>query len=348
MRRTTDQYYIIECDVLEGLEDLAADEIEERLAPFERVEVVRTGALRFEWSGDLRALLDLRSVVAAYVLLQFAVPRPKALLGHQHFTALTQAADVILALHVNNAFQTIRLSAAGENSSVMARLREELAARLGLVPATEEGDLLVRLRRVGDGWEALLRITPRPLSTRAWRVQNVPGAPNATLAHAIAQITQPYADDRVLNLCCGSGTLLIERLLLGPAQRVIGCDINPVMLEYARDNIQAAGLAGRVRLECWDATALPLDNASFDVIIADLPFGQLVGSHAENERLYPQLLGEAARVAMPGTRLVLLTHELRLLESAAEQFPNLWQPRGVVRVRSGGMTPGIFMFERVV
>jgi 23S rRNA G2445 N2-methylase RlmL len=345
VQRTSE--YLIECDVLEGLEDLAAEEIEARLQPDQRVEFVRAGAIRFGWAGDLREVLALRSVVAAYVLLQFAVPRPKALLGHQYFTALTQTATAILALQPTKAFRTIRLSAAGENSSVLTRLREELAARLGLVPATEEGDLLLRLRRVGDGWEALLRMTPRPLATRAWRVQNVPGAPNATLACAIARLTEPYADDRVLNICCGSGTLLIERLLLMPAQQVIGCDMNPVVLGYARENMHAAGLAGRARLECWDATGLPLDNASVDVIVADLPFGQLVGSHAENERLYPQLLAEAGRVAQPGTRMVLLTHELRLLEETAAQYPHLWQPRGVVRVHSGGMTPGIFLFERV-
>lgn len=347
MRRTTDrQSYLIECDVLEGLEELAADEIEAQLKPYERLELPRPGALRFLWSGELGALLSLRSSVAAYILLQFAVPRPKALLGHQHFTAIAAAADAILALHPAGAFQTIRLSAAGEDSSVMTRLREELGARLGLAPAREEGDLLLRLRRVGEGWEALLRISPRPLSTRAWRIRNVPGAANATVAHAIAQLTQPYADDRILNICCGSGTLLIERMLAHPAQQAIGCDIDPLVLGQARDNVRAAGVLRDVRLELWDATKLPLPSSSVDVILADLPFGQLVGSHTENQQLYPQLLREAGRVAMPGTRMVLLTHELRLLELAASQYEQQWQPRGVVRVRSGGMTPGIFMFER--
>jgi hypothetical protein len=39
----------------------------------------------------------------------------------------------------------------------------------------------------------------------------MPGAVNAALAHAIALLTEPEPADRLLNLCCGSGTLLIER-----------------------------------------------------------------------------------------------------------------------------------------
>jgi hypothetical protein len=82
------------------------------------------------------------------------------------------------------------------------------------------------------------------------------------------------------------------------------------------------------------------------VIVADLPFGQLVGTHAENERLYPRILAEAGRVAAPGARMALLTHELRLLDRAAAQRPDLWRLVDVLRVRTGGMMPGIFLMER--
>ena len=38
--------------------------------------------------------------------------------------------------------------------------------------------------RGGDGWETLVRTTPRPLATRYWRVCNYEAALNATVAHA--------------------------------------------------------------------------------------------------------------------------------------------------------------------
>jgi tRNA (guanine6-N2)-methyltransferase len=347
MRRELQPLRSIECDVLEGLEEIAIYEINARLRPPGRVERPRAGALRFGWRGDLRVLLELRSVAAAYLVLSFAVPRPKALLGHQHFTALASAAGEVLDLHGPGSFKTLRIGAAGEDSAVLTRLKAELAAQLGLAPAGEEGDLLMRLRRAGAGWEALVRISPRPLSTRPWRVCNFPGAPNAALAHAVAVLTDPGPDDVVLNIGCGSGTLLIERLLLGPAAGALGCDTDPQALDCARANLNAAGLAGQIRLARWDATQLPLEDGSVNVIVGDLPYGQLIGTHAENERLYPRLLAEVGRLAEPGARMALLTHELRLLDQAAARHRQLWTLQRVVRVRSGGMTPGIFVFERL-
>src|SRR5690625_5498492 len=63
----------------------------------------------------------------------------------------------------------------------MQRLGEALA-ELAEVPVDPEGDLLVRVRR-GPGrpgtWQVLIRTTPRPLATRAWRTVNYPGADRA-------------------------------------------------------------------------------------------------------------------------------------------------------------------------
>ena len=44
--------------------------------------------------------------------------------------------------------------------------------------------------------------------------------------------------------------------------------------------------------------------------------------------------------------MVLLTHEVRLLERTAERFVRQWQLLDVLRVRSGGMTPAVALFRR--
>ncbi len=134
-----------------------------------------------------------------------------------------------------------------------------------------------------------------PAGQRAWRVCNRPSAPNATLAHAMVRLSEPQPSDTILNLACGSGTLLAERLALAPASSTIGCDIDPAALDCARQNLAAAGFDRQVRLELWDATRLPLADRSVDVICADLPFGQLSGSHTNNTALYPQIFAEATR-----------------------------------------------------
>jgi tRNA (guanine6-N2)-methyltransferase len=338
-----------EADILEGLEQFGAAELSERFGQsVESSGQPAVGKLRFRYSGGLGALLDIRSMIAVYLVRRFMVPRPKALLGHQHLTALLEQIAAARALFPKDAYRTLRLSAAGEDSSVMGRLKAELAQRTGLEIAPDEGDLLLRLRRAADreGWEALVRLSPRPLAARAWRVCNRPGAPNATLAYSMMRLSEPQPDDAILNLACGSGTLLVERLALGPARLAIGCDIDRSALECARQNLQAAGYDRQVRLEPWDATRLPLADRSVTLICSDLPFGQLVGSHSDNELLYPQIFAEATRVAASAARMVLLTHEVRLIERTASDYTDAWHMETVLRVRSGGMTPRVYLFRR--
>ncbi len=343
--------HLCEAEVAEGLEEIARAELRrrfgERVRFFPAGDPPEAGALRFTYTGDLRALLGLKTALAVYLCRRFPVPRPRGLLGDEHFRALLAQVALVRALTPPGAYRTFYLSAAGSESSVMMRLKDALAAHTGLQVASHEGDLLLRVRRPpqGEGWEVLVRLSPRPLATRPWRVCNFEGALNATVAHAMILLTRPGPEDVFLNLACGSGTLLIERLTAAPAGRVIGCDIDLVALECARANVEAAGLVGGVELYPWDARALPLPDHSVDMLCADLPFGHLVGSHVENVALYPPILHEAARVARPGARFALITHEVRLMDSLLAESA-LWSARKVIRVTLGGLHPRIFVLER--
>jgi hypothetical protein len=44
--------------------------------------------------------------------------------------------------------------------------------------------------------------------------------------------------------------------------------------------------------------------------------------------------------------MVLLTHEVRLLERTAERFAQQWRLLDLLRVRSGGMTPAVALLRR--
>ncbi len=336
----------IEIVVAEGLEGLTRTELRQR-GLGHGVQPI-PGGLRLASSGDLRALLGLRTATSVYLVQPFAVPRPRALLGDQQLRTVVAAAETALRLHPAGAFRTLYLSAAGADSSVLRRFKEELSGHLGLTTGVDDGDLLLRLRRssAGNGWELLVRLSPRPLATRPWRVCNREGALNGPVAHAMALLSAPGPGDRYLNLGCGSGTLLIERLLLGPARHALGCDISTEALDCARANLAAAGLHNQCALHTWNACHLPLPDASLDVISADLPFGHLVGSHGENVSLYPALLAEAARVAQPGARCVLLSHEVRLMERLLADSP-LWATTSVTRVDLGGLYPRIFVLRRL-
>jgi tRNA (guanine6-N2)-methyltransferase len=283
------------------------------------------------------------------VVLASGLPRPTALLDDGAFRRITAAIGHIRSLHPAGAFRTCRLSAAGADSSIFQRFRTRLGEATGLRPADDAGDMLVRFRRGVDGrFELLARISPRPLAARAWRVCNLPGALNAAVASVMASLTRPASGDVYLNLACGSGTLLVERALLGPAARLIGCDVDAEALACAERNVAAAGLSN-AELVDWDVTRLPLADGSVDALTVDLPFGQLVGSHAANAELYPALLAEAARVARPGARLVAISQQVRLLERSVDA--QHWSTEEVLRptlsTSGGPIKPGISVLRRL-
>ena len=208
--------------------------------------------------------------------------------------------------------------------------------------------MLLRIRPSSleaSGWELLTRISPRPLSVRPWRVHNMDGALNATIAAVMIEMTSPRPNDRFFNLMCGSGTLLIERLLRCPARAAIGCDIDAAALASAKENLRASKLSSPVELLEMDATALQFPANTFNAICADLPWGQLVGSHQHNADLYPQVLAEAARVATPRARLVLLTHEIKLFENVLQDCTE-WTLQDVVKIFQGGLHPRIYLFQK--
>jgi tRNA (guanine6-N2)-methyltransferase len=345
--KTQNARVLIECEVLAGLKPSAVDEVRRALG--RRAELVEDDdptALRFGYSGSLAALLRLRIVVAAYLLVTVAGRRPSALLGD---STLFDQVEAVRRLHPPGAFSSFRLSAPGKESAALRRLREELGRRSGLPYDPEDGELLLRIRRsrgATAGWDLLTRLSPRPLSARPWRVHNLPGALNATIAAAAVDLAGPGPGDRVLNLMCGSGTLLVERFARGRPALALGCDLDPSALAGTRANLAAAGLAGSVGLARMDATALGLADASFDVLLADLPYGHRMGSHQDNAALYPAVLREAARVAVPGGALLAVTHELRLFERCLASARRWWSVERAVQVWQKGHHPKLYLLRR--
>lgn len=315
--------YTLCCEVVDGLKPYARKEL---LTWFgKRISFLTTDdteSIFLSYEGDLRALHSLRTIVAVYLVEHFPIARPRALPGHEHYQRLLKSIAFVRSLHAHDAFSGFRISAAGEHSPVFMTLRQQLSNDLHLPNEQETGDLLLRIRPSSlsqDGWEVLVRLSPRPLSVRPWRIYNMKGALNATIAAAMIDMTQPQAEDRFLNIMCGSGTLLIERLHQGPAAIVAGCDINKDVLKGAQENVQASKFPRPILLMATDAQHLPFLSNSFDVICTDLPWGQLVGTHEQNRELYPAMFVEAARVATPQACFIVLTHEISLFEHVLQE-----------------------------
>jgi len=101
----------------------------------------------------------------------------------------------------------------------------------------------------------------------------------------------------VVDLGSGAGAdVLISARRVGPGGTVIGVDMTDQMLELARRNATAAGVAN-VRFVKGYIEELPLPSGSVDVVISNC----VINLAADKERV----LAEAARVLRPGGRLAI-------------------------------------------
>jgi len=340
------QYY--EAEVIIGIEDIAIDELKTiKGIKKQSIEIIRSGFIRFEFSKKSQTLLKLNSVIAIYSVYHFDISRPKALLGHQNLTRLIQLLSDTYQ-HWDDFTPTFGLGAAGSDSSVMQRIKQEISKTLKMTVADEDkGNLYIRIIPAykQQGWEILIRLTPYPLSTRQWRVQNIPGALNATVAYAMIQLANASNSSSVVNLCSGTATILIENAKQHSNQTMIAIDNDITMLRAASQNIDAGHSAEYIaQIEC-DAQQTPFKENSIECLYADLPFGHHIGSHNENEWLYAAILEESARIAKNGAPFIVLTHEIQLMEQSL--LSSRWKTKYQKKINLSGLHPQIFVLERI-
>jgi SAM-dependent methyltransferase len=113
-------------------------------------------------------------------------------------------------------------------------------------------------------------------------------------------------DERLLDLGCGRGAVLLQAAQLLPHGTAIGVDLwkttdqsgnDPVV---TRRNAVAEGVAGRVELRTADMRALPFMDGGFDIVVSSLAIHNIP---AAPERA--RAIAEAARVLKPGGRLLI-------------------------------------------
>ncbi|MBP3966363.1 RsmD family RNA methyltransferase [Paenibacillus sp. DLE-14] len=145
---------------------------------------------------------------------------------------------------------------------------------------------------------------PQPYST----------ALSTRVARAVVNIAAPTTEERVIDPCCGIGTVIIEALSMGIS--IVGFDNNPLALKGARINLAHFGmpdvvkLADMTTLEPRELTLAADEGAAsagwraFDSAILDLPYN-LCSKLPSAERM--AMLRSAGRLA---DRVIIVTTEL--------------------------------------
>ena len=178
----------------------------------------------------------------------------------------------------------------------------------------------------------------------SYRVSALPASMHPATAAAILKYAEFFLggkDARVLDPCCGSGTFLIEREKLYPCAGLTGVDISNKAIDIARSNAEAAGsIAKFVHNDCMRFTA----ERPYDELVANLPFGNRVGSHKSNEKLYAGILENLPKWLRRGGVAILYTMEYTLLKKLIREHPGL-RLVTEVRTEAGGLMPAIFVIK---
>lgn len=126
-----------------------------------------------------------------------------------------------------------------------------------------------------------------------------------------------HKGETVLEVGCGAGMdLLLAAMRTGPTGHAIGVDMTDVMLNRARQSIASMGLR-HVEVRWGDATALPLPDASADVVSSN----GVLNLVPEKELAFAEIL----RVLKPGGRLHLADIVLETeLPEDARRNTDLW------------------------
>ena len=104
------------------------------------------------------------------------------------------------------------------------------------------------------------------------------------------RVGEVVTEGPVLEIACGTGISTRElRAHLGPTLAIVATDLNPGMLDFAREH--RGDLAG-VRYEVADACALPFESEAFEAVVSQ--FGLMFFPDI------PVALAEMARVLRPG------------------------------------------------
>ncbi len=132
--------------------------------------------------------------------------------------------------------------------------------------------------------------------------------------HAIAPL---QGGATVVDIGSGAGTdLLLAALHVGPSGRAIGVDMTEAMRDRARRSAVACGLT-QVDVREGDATALPVETESVDVVISN----GVVNLVAEKR----QAVDEIRRVLKPGGRVQIADIVLGVeLPEDARKDIDLW------------------------
>ena len=229
--------------------------------------------------------------------------------------------------------------------AVVKKLQKHYARPEG-VPLMETGpEFKIEVSILKDVATVMIDTTGSSLFKRGYRTEKG-GAPiKENMAAAILQLSNWYPDKPLIDPTCGSGTFCIEAVMIArkmaPGLRrsfafeewnwisdrliqevrteaakkvdreleldIMGCDIDARMVEIAKANAQAAGVAGDITFKQMRVQDLRSDKIN-GVIISNPPYGERLSDDAGVTKLYAEM-GQVFEPLKTWSKFILTSDE---------------------------------------
>lgn len=200
--------------------------------------------------------------------------------------------------------------------------------------------------RVYDDGGVKLKLFTYKDSRFDYRKQSLPASIHPSNAASVMSFAKEYLCNNavVLDMCCGSGTMLFERSAVKAAKRLMGVDISQKAIDAAKEN--AKGICKNALFYRTDCKKFTLREQA-DEIISNLPFGNRVGTHENNAALYSAIFDNMEAWLKPGGIAVLYTMEYALIKKELLKH-DCFILADVIKTEAGGLFPTVCILKKRV
>ena len=171
----------------------------------------------------------------------------------------------------------------------------------------------------------------------------MPASINPVTANIVAHFASKYVNSQS-NVCdpfCGSGTMLIELGKIAKVKSLVGVDIFVKAITYAKENAKLSN----IKVDFIASDILQCNELNnINLIISNMPFGNRVSTHSENQELYTEFFEKVSNFLANNATLLLYTTEIELIKSCVYKS-RYYSIERQIKLESGDMFPSLFIIK---